>query len=914
MALTKSFGWDNFEVFQQQDAQELSHVLFDILEDALKHTAFSNIINELYGGEMVDYIKCVDVNYQSERLDKFLDVSLAIQNEMGTSSTSQPTFQLAHGSARTLQQCFGLYLTPEVLDGDNQYLAGEPYNRKMDAIKGLKFTKLPRVLSIQLKRFVFDFSGYDITQKKINDQVKFPFVLNMNPYISRRNAVERNSSPGEEALGEALERRISFDTYVSSYIEELKQVRQRPATESAEENAVPATTSPPAATTTAEDAPYDDGSGLSERDIAAMIREEGPWVYELYAVLVHSGACGGGHYFAYVKDLETDTWYCFNDSSVRQVDLETVRSAWGQASTAITSPWSWGYSSYQRHNNSENAYLLVYHQIELDEATGTIRKVAYPSADEVPDYIRNLIEVEKREEMERKKEEERKANLVELRLRLPSKLRTVVDVQTYNPHAFPDTDNSVDSYLTSNRHHSFRQVLMDIVGAFDLLRLWLNEGVEGVSSAEDVVRRGLIRLRYNKALYGVAGMPVDIDDLDTQTLEHLRVYTLPLLWVEIRRDETVEWEPFRDNWLRIFVQGYDAQTDSFTEKFPVMIPFSCVVEEMRTAIASIDPLHIHVQQMRVFRLVTAAAEPWIFSTELTGNDTKLKQSVSSICYLGENSTFFYDDVARCTELVHDGGVDGFRSAESLFKRQYTRVTVKCTIAHADTTDLPVLPLSFSVNRSMKVKALRARVAELLNTSASFIHLYQSTVRSREITSDDHSVDYAFILPYYENTLSLVVNVLQDIPPGSVPVTLMLLEREANYVPGIVFTAEDYQRVMARVGGERGATPCVEMQPVAMATEDVDDACVPDLCVSVVGEALGQGGNCQSSSPPPYAVVTTSNDNEEAANRFLTQQVTIYRYLVSCSLCVIGALCLVGGSVPLRPNVSAVVLKRLHVRE
>ena len=37
-ALTKSFGWDSGEVFQQQDIQELCRVLFDALEGAFKGT------------------------------------------------------------------------------------------------------------------------------------------------------------------------------------------------------------------------------------------------------------------------------------------------------------------------------------------------------------------------------------------------------------------------------------------------------------------------------------------------------------------------------------------------------------------------------------------------------------------------------------------------------------------------------------------------------------------------------------------------------------------------------------------------------------------------------------------------------------------------------------------------------------
>ena len=38
--------------------------------------------------------------------------------------------------------------------------------------------------------------------------------------------------------------------------------------------------------------------------------------YELFAVNIHSGGVGGGHYYAYCK--VDNEWYCFNDSSVNK--------------------------------------------------------------------------------------------------------------------------------------------------------------------------------------------------------------------------------------------------------------------------------------------------------------------------------------------------------------------------------------------------------------------------------------------------------------------------------------------------------------------------------------------------------------------------------------------------------------------
>ena len=166
-------------MFQQQDVQELTRVLFDALEESFKGTEVENIIDELYAGELIDYLRCIDVDYQSERVDKFLDFALTI---------------IPFGSSKalhSLSECIETYLRPEILDGENKYYA-ESVGRKVDAIKGLKFGKLPQIMSVQLKRFVYDFSGNSMVQKKLNDRVTFPMLLDMNTYVTRKSAQNKD--------------------------------------------------------------------------------------------------------------------------------------------------------------------------------------------------------------------------------------------------------------------------------------------------------------------------------------------------------------------------------------------------------------------------------------------------------------------------------------------------------------------------------------------------------------------------------------------------------------------------------------------------------------------------------------------------------------------------------------------------
>jgi hypothetical protein len=47
--------------------------------------------------------------------------------------------------------------------------------------------------------------------------------------------------------------------------------------------------------------------------------EKGPYMYELFSIMVHSGSASGGHYYAYIKDFKKGDWFCFNDQSVSRV-------------------------------------------------------------------------------------------------------------------------------------------------------------------------------------------------------------------------------------------------------------------------------------------------------------------------------------------------------------------------------------------------------------------------------------------------------------------------------------------------------------------------------------------------------------------------------------------------------------------
>ena len=169
-SLTKSFGWESSQSFEQQDSSEFSRVLYDAIEQSF-HLAGQDFehFNDLYKGEVTSYVKCLECNNESVRKEKILDVSLPIKNEFGTGVINS-----------SVEMALENYIKPELLNGGNQYFC-DICNKKVDAEKGMKFTKCPPLLDIQLSRFTLNWET--LQREKIYDKVSFPLYLNMNDYL-----------------------------------------------------------------------------------------------------------------------------------------------------------------------------------------------------------------------------------------------------------------------------------------------------------------------------------------------------------------------------------------------------------------------------------------------------------------------------------------------------------------------------------------------------------------------------------------------------------------------------------------------------------------------------------------------------------------------------------------------------------
>ncbi|KAL4435156.1 hypothetical protein ABPG74_003649 [Tetrahymena malaccensis] len=100
-----------------------------------------------------------------------------------------------------------------------------------------------------------------------------------------------------------------------------------------------------------------EGRSLSESDI----HPDDYYNFQLSGVLVHNGTSESGHYYSFIKNKEDSKWYEFNDSYVKEFNVENIKDeCYGGKSQQIYRSQMWDESDY---NKSRNAYILFYERV-----------------------------------------------------------------------------------------------------------------------------------------------------------------------------------------------------------------------------------------------------------------------------------------------------------------------------------------------------------------------------------------------------------------------------------------------------------------------------------------------------------------------------------------------------------------------
>ncbi|KAG1670256.1 putative ubiquitin carboxyl-terminal hydrolase FAF-X [Nymphon striatum] len=162
--------WKHFKLWgepvnlrEQHDALEFFNSLVDSLDEALKSLGQPTILSKILGGSFADQKICKDCPHRYSREESFTTLNIDIRNHSNLSDS--------------LEQ----YVKGDLLEGANAYHC-DKCNKKVDTVKRLCLKKLPPILTIQLKRFDYDWERECAI--KFNDYFEFPRDLDMKPYTA----------------------------------------------------------------------------------------------------------------------------------------------------------------------------------------------------------------------------------------------------------------------------------------------------------------------------------------------------------------------------------------------------------------------------------------------------------------------------------------------------------------------------------------------------------------------------------------------------------------------------------------------------------------------------------------------------------------------------------------------------------
>ncbi|ELV09214.1 putative ubiquitin carboxyl-terminal hydrolase FAF-Y [Tupaia chinensis] len=289
---------------EQHDALEFFNSLVDSLDEALKALGYPAMLSQVLGGSFADQKICQGCPHRYECEESFTTLNVDIRNH------------------QSLLDSLEQYIKGDLLEGANAYHC-EKCDKKVDTVKRLLIKKLPCVLTIQLKRFDYDWERECAI--KFNDYFEFPRKLDMEPYTVAGVAKLEEDNVNQESI----------------LIEQNEQ---------------------------------------SESELAGSTK------YRLVGVLVHSGQASGGHYYSYIiqrssKDGERDHWYKFDDGDVTECkmddDEEMKNQCFGGEYMGEVFDHMMKRMSYRRQKRWWNAYILFYERMDtIEEDDEMIRYIS----------------------------------------------------------------------------------------------------------------------------------------------------------------------------------------------------------------------------------------------------------------------------------------------------------------------------------------------------------------------------------------------------------------------------------------------------------------------------------------------------------------------------------------------------------
>ena len=109
-------------------------------------------------------------------------------------------------------------------------------------------------------------------------------------------------------------------------------------------------------------------------------------MYKLKSIIIHSGTCESGHYYAYILDDKNGEWYEFNDTKVTKFDIKNLDvDAFGKNEVIYE------YGQKIEKENTKSAYMLFYEKVNQNYDNN------YSNIKAINDLIKNGIITNKKD-------------------------------------------------------------------------------------------------------------------------------------------------------------------------------------------------------------------------------------------------------------------------------------------------------------------------------------------------------------------------------------------------------------------------------------------------------------------------------------------------------------------------------------
>ncbi|GBG30736.1 Ubiquitin carboxyl-terminal hydrolase 24 [Hondaea fermentalgiana] len=284
----------------QNDAIEFYSRLVDYLEETTQGKSQCKALQDML------YVRTCTMNVRN------CDGKHRTESEVGTPFlTLNVRSGMAGPTLHSLDDALESWFKAEKLSGlECEVCNTKDKERRFEADQIKCFSKLPPVLVVQLQRFDFD---YEIMQPtKLNHRVSFEHRIDLYRFT-------------RAAVMEKFDEEASRANPATPSVEAAEVVSGSTKVEGSAGRASPALAQSSEPVKLAESDGKEEPPEGTDADEDAAIKPKPNTVYELSGVVVHQGSGANfGHYYSFIKDRRSGSWFRFDDERVTPFDVRNL--------------------------------------------------------------------------------------------------------------------------------------------------------------------------------------------------------------------------------------------------------------------------------------------------------------------------------------------------------------------------------------------------------------------------------------------------------------------------------------------------------------------------------------------------------------------------------------------------------------